>query len=57
MEKDKVEKMLELIEERLSKYTAEDTLERLHSYQGAGPTIDEFTEGLEDERTNGSISH
>lgn len=39
---DRVEKMLQLIKERLAAYPVEETIERLHSYGGKGPTIDEF---------------
>lgn len=40
--KERTEKMLKLIEERLNAYTVEETIERLHSYQCTGPTVDEF---------------
>lgn len=38
--------MLKLIEDRLNAYTVEETAERLHSYQGTGPTIREYEESL-----------
>lgn len=40
------EEMLKLIEDRLNSYTVEETIERLHSYQGGGPTIREFEKSL-----------
>lgn len=44
--KERTEKMLNIIEERLNSYTVEDTIDRLHSYKGSGPTIREFFEDL-----------
>lgn len=43
---ERTEKMLKLIEERLNAYTVEETIERLHSYEGTGPTVDEFIESF-----------
>lgn len=42
MKQDKVELMLALIEQRLSSYSVENTIDRLHSYRCIGPTISEF---------------
>lgn len=42
----RTEIMLKLIEDRLNAYTVEQTVERLHSYQGTGPTIREYEESL-----------
>lgn len=44
---ERVQRMLDLIDERLEAYPVEDTVKRLKSYQGGGPTIQEFLEGLE----------
>ncbi|WP_236195477.1 hypothetical protein [Pseudomonas glycinae] len=44
---ERVQRMLDLIDERLEAYPVEDTVNRLKSYQGGGPTIQEFLEGLE----------
>ncbi|MDM9556403.1 MULTISPECIES: hypothetical protein [Pseudomonas] len=41
---DRLQKMLSLIEERLGSYTVDETVERLRSYGGVGPTIDEYSE-------------
>lgn len=38
--------MLALIEERLAVYSVEETIERLHSYGGTGPSVDEILESL-----------
>jgi len=38
----KTKRMLDLIDQRLAAYSIEETVERLHSYGGAGPTVDEF---------------
>jgi hypothetical protein len=43
---ERLQRMLELIDERLDAYTIEETAERLHSYKGAGPTVHEFYEGM-----------
>lgn len=43
---DRNEKMLDLIRERLNSCPVEETIERLHSYGGAGPTVDEFIKSL-----------
>lgn len=48
---ERVEKMLKLIDERLLAYTVEETIERLHSYGGKGPTIDEFLESFDNQKT------
>jgi hypothetical protein len=45
--KPKVAEMLALIEARLNEYPIEDTLERIHSYGGIGPTVEDFLEDLE----------
>jgi hypothetical protein len=45
--KPKVAAMLALIEQRLNAYPLEETLDRIHSYGGAGPTVEEFLEELE----------
>lgn len=42
MKEDKVATMLALIEERLAAYSLDETLDRLHSYGGEGPTIEEY---------------
>jgi hypothetical protein len=42
MKQDKVELMLAMIEQRLNAYSVEETVERLRSYECAGPTISEF---------------
>lgn len=49
MERDKAERMLELLEERLSSYTTDETLERLSQYPVVGPTVEEFLDGVVDE--------
>lgn len=38
----RTQRMLDLIDQRLATYSVEETVERLHSYGGAGPTVDEF---------------
>jgi hypothetical protein len=47
MRSEKAEKMLALIEERLASYSVEEVVERLHSYGGGGPTVDEFLASLD----------
>lgn len=42
MTEDKVEAMLALIKERLSAYSIDETINRLHSYSCNGPTIEEM---------------
>lgn len=42
MTEDKVEAMLALISERLSAYSIDETINRLHSYGCQGPTITEM---------------
>lgn len=49
---DRVEKMLQLIQERLAAYPIEETIERLHSYGGKGPTIDEFLGSFDNKETD-----
>lgn len=41
----RTQRMLDLIDQRLAAYSVEETFERLHSYGGAGPTLDEFLSG------------
>lgn len=43
---DRLQKMLSLIEERLGSYTVDETVERLRSYGGVGPSIDDYSESL-----------
>lgn len=38
----RTQRMLDLIDQRLATYSVEETVERLHSYGGVGPTVDEF---------------
>lgn len=47
MRQKRKERMLQLVEERLSAYTVEETIEKLHSYEEKGPTLDEFSKSLE----------
>lgn len=41
------QKMLALIEERLNAYEPDELVEKLHSYGGAGPTIEDFRAELQ----------
>lgn len=43
---ERTEKMLALMGERLSTYTVEETVERLHAYGGVGPTVEAFLQGM-----------
>ncbi|WP_410950898.1 hypothetical protein [Pseudomonas sp. S1(2024)] len=46
MRSERTEKMLALIDQRLSAYSVEETIERLHAYGGVGPTVNEFLQGM-----------
>jgi hypothetical protein len=47
MQEEGSKEMLALIKERLGAYGIEETIDRLHSYGGTGPTVDEFVATLD----------